>query len=167
MRRSTLEIAALILLLAAPAWAQRGAGFHGWGPRVGVTIDPDQVHGGVHFDMGDLARRLMLLPNAEIGFGDNLTVLTAMFEVDYRFRDTWGSWNPYVGGGLGPVFYWYDGGGDNTEFGLTVQGGIAKQLGSQPGFMFLEMKVGLADSPDVKFSIGWNFGSGGGGSSGG
>ena len=161
MRRMTFAIAACVLFLAAPAWAQRSAGFHGWGPRVGVTIDPDQVHGGVHFDLGDLAPRLMLLPNAEIGFGDNLTVLTTTFEVDYRFRDHWGSWNPYLGGGVGPVFHWHEGGGDDIDFGISVQGGLAKQLGSKPGFFFFEMKLGLADYPDVKFTVGWNFGSGG------
>lgn len=165
MRRSILLTTLLIMLCAAaPAWAQRSAGFHGWGPRAGVTIDPDQVHFGVHFDLGDLARRLMLFPNVEIGFGDNVTVLAPFFEVDYRFRDAWGSWNPYVGGGIGPVFAFYDG-GDDTDFGITVQGGLARQLSSKAGFMFFELKAGLADYPDVKFTIGWNFGSGGGGGS--
>jgi hypothetical protein len=150
----------LFLWVAAPAWAQRSAGFHGWGPRGGVTINPDQFHVGAHFDLGDLAQRLMLLPNAEIGFGDDFTVLTTMFEVDYRFYDNWGSWNPYLGAGAGPVFSWYND-ASNTDFGLTVQGGIARQLSSKPGFMFFEIKVGLADYPDVKFTVGWNFGSGG------
>lgn len=165
MKRITLFSLGLLVFLAAPASAQRKAGFHGWGPRAGVTINPDQVHGGVHFDLGDLARRLMLFPNAEIGFGDNLTVLTTMFEVDYRFHDHWGSWNPYLGGGIGPVFAWHDRGDSGTDLGLTVQGGIARQLTSQPGFMFLEVKLGLADNPDVKFTVGWNFGSSGGGAS--
>jgi hypothetical protein len=159
MKRVLAVVVTLLIFAAAPAWAQRSAGFHGWGPRGGVTINPDQVHFGVHFDMGDLAKRLMLIPNVELGFGDNVTVLTPAFEVDYRFYDNWGSWNPYVGGGVGPVFAWYDGGASNTDFGLTVQGGIARQLSSKPGFMFIEMKVGLADYPDVKFTVGWNFGS--------
>jgi hypothetical protein len=161
MKRAILVVAGMILVLATPAWAQRKAGFHGWGPRGGVTVNPDQVHLGAHFDLGDLARRLMLLPNAEVGFGDDLTVLTTMFEVDYRFYDNWGSWNPYLGGSIGPVFAWHDD-RSNTDFGLTIQGGLARQLSSKPGFMFFEMKVGLADYPDVKFTIGWNFGSSGG-----
>ena len=160
MKRILPVVWAVVCLSSVPAWAQRSAGFHGWGPRAGVTINPDQFHLGAHFDLGDLAKRLMLLPNAEVGFGDDLTVLTTMFEVDYRFYDTWGSWNPYVGGGIGPVFAWHDG-GSNTDFGLTVQAGLARQLSSQPGFMFFEIKLGLADYPDVKFTVGWNFGSGG------
>jgi len=165
MKRYLVAVLALVCLFSSTAQAQRKAGFHGWGPRGGVTINPDQVHLGVHFDLGDLAKRLMLIPNVEIGFGDNLTVLTPTFEVDYRFYDNWGSWNPYLGGGIGPVFVWHDNGGSNTDLGLAIQGGIARQLTSQPGFMFVEVKVGLADYPDVKFTVGWNFGSSGGGSS--
>jgi hypothetical protein len=80
-----------------------------------------------------------------------------MFELDYRFSDNWGSWSPYVGSGLGPVFAWSDG-RSSTEVGLTIQGGIARQLSNKAGFMFLEFKVGLIDYPDVKFTVGWNFG---------
>ena len=157
MRRLCLLIIASCALFVSTASAQRPAGFHGWGPRGGVTIDPDQAHVGAHFDLGDLAPRLMLFPNVEIGFGDDVTVLAPMFEVDYRFTDNWGTWSPYLGGGLGPVFAWSDG-RSRTEVGLTIQGGIARQLSSKPGFMFFEFKVGLIDYPDVKFTIGWNFG---------
>jgi hypothetical protein len=146
-------------LATTPALAQRPFGVHGGGPRVGVTINPDQVHFGGHLDLGDLAPRLMLFPNVEIGLGDNFTVVTPTFELDYRFRDDWGSWNPYLGGGIGPVFVSRDGGGDNTELGLAIQGGIARQLSSQPGFLFIEFKLGLVDYPDAKFTIGWNFSS--------
>jgi hypothetical protein len=157
MRRFGLPIIAMLALFVSPAEAQRAAGFHGWGPRGGVTIDPDQAHVGAHFDLGDLAPRLMLFPNVEIGFGDDVTVLAPMFEVDYRFTDSWGTWSPYLGGGLGPVFAWSDG-SSSTDVGLTIQAGIARQLSSQPGFMFFEFKVGLIDYPEVKFTIGWNFG---------
>ena len=47
--------------------------FHGIGPRLGMTINPDQFHFGGHIDFGDLAENLMMLPNLEIGVGDNLT----------------------------------------------------------------------------------------------
>lgn len=161
MKRYIVAAVVLVCMCSATAQAQRKAGFHGWGPRGGVTINPDQVHLGAHFDLGDLAKRLMLIPNAEIGFGSDVTVLTPTIEVDYRFFDNWGSWNPYVGGGIGPVFAWYDG-GSNTDLGIAIQGGIARQLSSKPGFMFIEFKVGLADYPDVKFTVGWNFGSSGG-----
>ena len=153
---------AIAVLSTVPASAQRPFGVHGWGPRAGVTINPDQIHLGAHLDLGDFAPRFQFLPNAEIGFGDHYTVLAPMFEVDYRFQDDWGSWNPYLGAGIGPVFAWRSG-SSNTDIGITLQGGIARMLSSQAGTMFFEFKVGLADYPDVKFTVGWTFGNGGGG----
>lgn len=152
-------IVALIMGTSSLLAASRPFGLHGAGPRVGVSIDPDQIHFGGHLDLGDFATRLMIFPSLEIGVGDDLTVVTPMFDIAYRFREDWGSWNPYIGGGVGPVFVSSDHGGSNSELGLTAQGGIQKRLASQSGFMFLEFKVGLADYPDFKFTLGWCFGS--------
>jgi opacity protein-like surface antigen len=144
----------------SPALAgTRVFGVHGVGPRVGVTIDPDQIHFGGHLDLGDLATRLMIFPEVEIGIGDNLTVVAPMFDIAYRFREDWGSWNPYLGAGIGPVFISEDHGGSNSELGMSLQGGLQKRLTSQSGFMFLEFKLNLVDYPDVKFTLGWCFGS--------
>ncbi len=161
---SGIYLAALLLLSVAANAGPRAFGAHGFGPRVGVSIDPDQIHFGGHLDLGDLAPNLMLLPNADIGIGDDLTIVTALFELDYRFRSDWGSWNPYLGGAIGPSFWSFDGGrgrGDNSDSGLaaSVQGGIARRLGSQSGFMFLEFRLGMGDMPDFKFTAGWCFGS--------
>jgi hypothetical protein len=150
---------ALLLALTTSANAQRVFGVHGIGPRAGFSIDPDQVHFGGHLDLGDLAPQLMMVPNVEVGFGDDLTVVAAMMDLNYRFRSEWGSWNPYLGGGIGPIFYNSDFGRDNTELGVTVQGGLARSMVSESGFMFMEFKVGLVEPPDVKLSVGWMFGS--------
>ncbi len=158
MRRMFVVFAAL-LLISTTTQAQRSFGVHGFGPRAGLTIDPDQIHFGAHLDLGDLAPQLMMFPNIEIGFDDDFTVVSPMFELDYRFREDWGSWNPYLGGGIGPVFVSADRGGDNTELGLSLQGGIARRMTSSSGFMFLEFKLGLVDYPDYRFTIGWCFGS--------
>lgn len=162
MRKLFILPAIAILLFATGslfAQPERPFGVHGVGPRLGVTIDPDQFHIGGQLDLGDLAERLMIIPSLEIGFGDNVTIITPMFDVQYRFREDWGSWNPYLGAGIGPVFISADHGGDNTELGLTIQGGIARRMVSQTGFFFLEGKLGLVDYPDVRLSAGWNFGS--------
>ena len=161
MKKIVVAAILLTLMVTPAALAQRAFGFHGFGPRGGVTVNPDQFHVGGHLDLGDLAPRLMLFPAIEVGFGDNVTVIAPMFEVNYRFRENWGSWNPYIGGGVGPVFASFDtpvGNFSNTDFGLTLQGGIARQLTSRKGFLFVEFKLGLADYPDAKFTIGWNFG---------
>jgi opacity protein-like surface antigen len=163
MKRALLAALCAVLLGAGTAAAQRPFGIQGFGPRGGVSIDPDQIHFGGQLDLGDLAPQLMLIPNIEVGVGDNVTVIAPMFEVDYRFLEDWGSWNPYLGSGIGPVFVSHDRGGDDTELGVTVQGGIARHLSRASGFFFLEFKLGLVDYPDAKFTVGWSFGSTGGG----
>ena len=138
---------------------KRPAGFHGIGPRVGFTVNPDQVHIGGHIDFGDLADNLMILPNIEIGFGDNVTTIAPSFELDYRFRSDWGAWTPYLGGGIGPVFYSFKHGGSESKFGLYAQFGVGKGSSrSESGHFFIEGKLGLIDAPDFKATVGWTFG---------
>jgi len=148
------------LLFTLPALASnRGAGYRGFGPRVGYTINPDQVHFGAHIDFGDLAGNLMMLPNLEVGIGDDLTTIAPSFELDYRFRSDWGAWTPYLGGGMGPVFYSAKhGGGSSSKLGIYLQFGIGRgSSGSESGHFFLEGKLGLADAPDGKVTVGWTF----------
>jgi hypothetical protein len=149
------------LLISTTAFAnRRPVGLHGIGPRVGITINPDQIHVGGHLDLGDLAENLMMQPNLEIGFGDNFTTVAPSFEVDYRFRSDWGAWTPYLGGGAGPVFYSVKHGGSSSDFGFYMQFGIGKGSSrSNSGHFFIEGKLGLADAPDFKGTIGWTFGN--------
>jgi hypothetical protein len=101
----------------------------------------------------------MILPNLEIGLGDNLTTIAPSFELDYRFRPDWGVWTPYLGGGAGPIFYSAKHGDSWSKLGVYLQFGIGKgSPGSETGHFFLEGKLGLADAPDAKFTAGWTFG---------
>ncbi len=156
----------IVLLGVLPASAQtRSAGIHGVGPRLGFTINPDQFHFGAHLDIGDLAPRLMMMPNVEIGVGQNVTTVAPTFELDYRFRSEWGRvWTPYLGGGVGPIFYTvhhdnyiHDHGYSDNGLGVYFEGGVAKSIAGSGNF-FIEFKVGVADAPDAKFTIGWTFG---------
>jgi len=160
MKKVILTSLLVGLLCSATAFAgNRPAGFRGVGPRLGVTVNPDQFHFGGHIDFGDLAENLMILPNLEIGIGDNLTTVAPSFELDYRFRSDWGAWTPYLGGGIGPVFYSAKHGGSSSELGLYLQFGIGRgSSGSQSGHFFIEGKLGLVDAPDFKATVGWTFG---------
>ena len=62
-----------------------GIRWEGWGPRVGVSFNPDQFWGGVHFNLGYFARDVRFRPSVTIGFGDDVTLLTGMAEVHYIF----------------------------------------------------------------------------------
>jgi hypothetical protein len=161
MKRILIVSILFALLFSTTAFGnRRPVGVHGIGPRLGFTINPDQFHVGGHLDLGDLGENLMMQPNLEIGFGDNLTTVAPSFEVDYRFRSDWGAWTPYLGAGAGPIFYSMKHGGSSSKFGAYLQFGIGRGAsGSESGHFFIEGKLGLADAPDFKGTIGWTFGN--------
>lgn len=156
-----LALAASGALAASDSDPLNEVGFRGWGPRVGLTIDPDQIHFGAHLDFGNFARHVRFQPNIEMGFGDNVKLVTVNFEAAYRFRQSWDVWSPYLGGGLGVNFASFDNNGhgddSSTDLGVNVLGGIERGLSSGNRF-FAEAKLGLVDeSPDVKLTVGWTF----------
>lgn len=160
MKRLIITVIMLLSLSTLTALAgQRSAGFHGIGPRVGLTFNPDQVHFGGHIDFGDISPGMMMLTNIEIGVGDNFTTVAPSFELDYRFQEDWGVWTPYLGGGLGPIFYSSKNGNNSSDFGAYMQFGVGKgSAGNQSGHFFIEGKLGLIDAPDFKATVGWTFG---------
>ena len=131
--------------------------FDGWGIRAGLSSDPDQVYGGVHFNLGKLTKDVRFRPSVEVGFGDDQTVVQMLAEVHYVFSK-FQAWKPYLGGGLGLTYVNYDDGhhGDDSDIdgSLNAIGGIEKEL-KQGMKLFFEFKVGLANQdPDIKFGIG-------------
>jgi hypothetical protein len=132
--------------MASPAQAQVAPGIQG-----GVSLDPDQVYFGGHIETSPLVDRLRFRPSIDIGIGEDVTLAAFNFEFTYSFptRNPWGF---YVGGG--PAINWFnvDGGGDGTEGGFNFIIGAKHSQG-----MFFEMKVGMADSPDLKFGVGYTF----------
>jgi hypothetical protein len=139
-------ITGLTALVPSQARAQVAPGIQG-----GLSLDPDQVYFGGHIETTPLVDRLRFRPSVDIGIGDDLTVAAFNFDFTYTFPGRQG-WNFYVG--AGPSINWYnaDNGGDATEGGFNFLLG-AKQAGG----LFFEMKVGMADSPDLKFGVGYTF----------
>ncbi len=165
MMSSTPRILLIALLAVAlvPALAladpYTDVGYRGWGPRVGLSADPDQVHFGAHFDYGNFARHVRFQPNVEFGFGDNLNLYTLNAEAAYRFTDRRDVWTPYLGGGLGANIKKWDtpnGNESKTDLGVNILGGIEKGLANGDRF-FIETKLSLNDIPDVKVTVGWTF----------
>lgn len=154
--KSTLVAA--LLLAATPALAQSD-----WGLRGGLTIDPDQVHVGAHVNAGEIFNDGYFLPNVEVGFGDHGTLIALNPELVYRFdKSSRSRWGFYIGGGLGINIYDRDDGPrDNrddtdTELGLNILGGMSKARRGG-GDVFLELKLGVADSPEAKVTVGLGF----------
>ncbi len=163
LRKTILALAIIVFsanLAIGQTQAEERVGFRGWGPRVGASIDPDQIVFGGHIDFGNFAERIRFQPSLEMGLGDNLTLVTVNFDADYRFRSQWDVWTPFVGGGVGLHFYnWNNGVNDNgsdTEVGLHAVGGIEKGLSNGDRF-FLLAKVGFVHSPDLEILAGWTF----------
>jgi hypothetical protein len=141
---TTCAFTALLFLAARPAAAQS------FGPRVGVSVDPDQFVFGGHYETKPLVEHITFRPNIEIGVGNDLTVTCFNFELTYHFPDSH-SWNVYAGGGPALVLvnqghHTDSGGGFNLLVGIQAHEGL-----------FGEVKAGMIDSPNFKFTIGYMF----------
>jgi hypothetical protein len=145
-------------------------GFHGWGPRVGISEDPDQITGGVHVDFGEFAPGVRFQPSVEIGFGDDVFSVLVNGMVAYYFPlDI--NLSPYAGGQLSAAYYNLDNDCDGfgrkfgsptncddseTEIGAMAVGGIELELSGGNRFL-AEIQLGISDLPDVKLVAGWTF----------
>lgn len=164
MKRTRMILIAAVLGVAlGPALALAGpdtdVGFRGWGPRVGLSLHPDQIHFGAHLDFGQFARHVRFQPNVELGFGDNVDLFTVNAEAAYRFSEQWDMWSPYLGGGLGANIKRVDSGNSSsshTDIGVNLLAGIERGLSNGDRF-FVEGKFSLNDVPDVKITVGWTF----------
>jgi hypothetical protein len=148
----------LLAVLSTPALAQGTAhiGYRGWGVRAGLTSNPDQLYGGVHWDLGEFARNVRFRPNVEFGFGDHVTVVQGNAEVHYVFSKVQ-VWKPYVGGSAGIILADPDHGSTQTDLSVMGVGGVETKLKSAISF-FIEGKVGLTtDDPDFKVGVGWTW----------
>lgn len=161
IRRLMLVVCAVAALVPAAAHAQ-GRLTNAIGPRIGISMDPDQLVLGGQLDLGELAPDLTFAPNLELGFGDDITTIQINGDLHYHFLVQGSAWRPYVGGGLGVAFYSFDappgfqGDDSQTEVGLNIIGGaiVPTRAGSR---FFAELKLGIADLPDIKILAGWNF----------
>ena len=144
--RCTIVAVACVLVPAA-ARAQVAGGV-----RAGLSIDPDQFYVGGHIETKPLVEQLVFRPNAEIGFGDDLTLAAFNFEFVWKFPKGRADWGFYAGGGPAINLYQVEGPNDNTEAGFNFLGGFENRKG-----LFFEFKIGVDDSPDFKFGVGFTF----------
>jgi hypothetical protein len=160
MLKRLLLVGALGAALAAPAQAQTVVG--GIGPRVGFSVDPDQLVLGGQAIIGEIAPKLTFDPSLEFGFGDNVTVVAVNFDLHYHFDVQGAAWRPYAGAGVGLDFQSVDNGAfqngnsSDTAIGgsLILGAGVPTQSGNR---FFSELKLGLGDIPTLKVLVGWNF----------
>jgi hypothetical protein len=150
----------LIAALLAPA-AVHASTATAIGPRIGLSIDPDQFVIGGQMVVGEIAPDVTLNPSIEFGFGDNATVIALNVDGAYHFRVQGSPWRPYLGFGIGINFIEIDRPApfrdvSDTEVGanLILGAGVPTRTGNR---FFTELRFGLGDIPDLKIMAGWLF----------
>ena len=137
----------LVLAVATPGYAQLTGGV-----RAGVSGTPNQFVFGGHVETKELADRLTFRPNVEIGVGNGGTIVGINLEFAYWLPTKTDPWKFYVGGGPAAIITHVN------NVGTSSGGGFNLLIGAQhSGGLFTELKVGMADSPDVKFMVGYVF----------
>jgi hypothetical protein len=135
----------LCSVAASPASAQ------GFGVRAGVSGNPDQFYGGVHYESEPVIEQLRFRPNLEIGAGDSQTLVALNLEFVYKVPLRRQPWSVFIGAGPALNIYRFT---NNTETdgGFNILIGAAHKDG-----LFTELKVGAINSPSVKFAVGYTF----------
>lgn len=173
MKKALLYMIAGLMLVgiaAEPGIAaeKSGFGYRSWGLRGGVSSSPDQFFVGAQMDLGEFVPNLRFKPNATVGFGDDLTLVSINPDISYAFPiEDLGK--IYVGGIL--AFEWWkvdvpaeveeleeltgvEIDDSDTDVGIHVIGGLEFQ--TMP--LFVELNIGLSDEvPDLKAAVGYNF----------
>ena len=139
----------LFLALAFCLFASNAHAGGLFGLQAGGSFSPDQFVAGLHMGFA-LGPKLMLVPSADVGFGDDATTIAVNADGHYALNLE-SRLAPYVGAGL--TWYNIDPDGDagsSSEIGGMLIGGIhvTRKL-------FLEGKVGLGDVPDFKLMAGF------------
>ncbi len=149
----------LLAALLVPAAASAGT-FSTVGPRLGFSTGPDQILLGGQLQIGDAAPNLDFVPNVDLGFGDDVTVISANGDFHYRLNVEGMTWQPYVGAGIALNFISFDAGPLNDESDTQAGGSIilGADVPTRSGNRFFtELKLGLGDTADFKALAGWNF----------
>ena len=146
MKHRVCVLTLAILFLAAMAAAQPRAGI-----RAGVSADPDQFFFGGHVETGPLVDQLTFRPNVELGLGSDMTLVALNIEFVYSVRLQQEPWRIYFGAGPAANIVSSDG-DDGVEGGFNILVGAQHARG-----LFTEVKVGAIDSPNFKFTVGYQF----------
>ncbi len=159
--KNLLPALALAFVIPVAAHAAPPALVGGWGPRVGLSSNPDQLVLGGQVVIGEVAPDVTFDPNIELGIGDNITTVQFNFDLKYHILVQGSRWRPYMGAGIGIAFYQFDNpapfrNDSDTEVGgtLLLGAGVPTQAGSR---FFTEFRAGIGNMPDFKIIAGWNF----------
>lgn len=130
-----------------------------FGPRVGFSVDPDQIVIGPSLVVGPLMEYVYFAPSLDFGFGDDMTAIAVNPDLRLRLFSPYDSrWVFFVGAGPTIAILSPEGGDSDTEVGLSLTTGIKFPFGMR-NYGDLEARIGLGDIPEVKVMFGLMFGS--------
>lgn len=156
-----LTVLCLFLFAASTAFAATNP----FGVRGGLASSPDQLILGAHMQVYDLSPEAKIVPNVELGFGDDWTFYSVNAALLYSFLSSdMSGFKPYVGGelGLNKVSYDIEYAGfsesyDETKAVINAVAGLKKMLNDRQELR-LEFKLGLSDwAHDFKVLAGLTF----------
>jgi len=152
-----IAIALLFVVLPACAFA---SGVTAVGPRAGFSSGPSQLVLGGHLSIGDIAPHIVFVPSAELGLGDDRTIVTINGDMHYEFSVNGSDWRPYAGAGVGIHFISRDNPAPASDDSDTDVAGaiiVGAMVPNRSNEFFTELKLGFGH-PDLKLMVGWNFG---------
>jgi hypothetical protein len=135
----------------------------GWGPRVGISTSPDQLVLGGQLVTDELAPHVIAVPNLELGFGDDVTVIAINGDFHYRLAINGSDWVPYLGLGIGINFVQVDLPApfeDESDTDIAANFILGASVPTRSGSRFfteLKAMIGAEETPDLKIMVGWNF----------
>jgi hypothetical protein len=152
-------IVALAGLLAPAVSSARDFGPQGYAARTGLSFNPDQFQAGVHLQLGTSSKP-QLRPAMELGIGNGVRLVSLSGDVLYHFGRK--QWSPYAGGGPGLNFIDVtDGVGeaDGLETKLVAHAVTGVTWAPRRGRhrYFLEGRIGVGDTPNLRISLGMSF----------
>lgn len=161
-RRSTwIVVSYTVAALLAPAHGfARDFSPRGWAATTGLSSNPDQFTAGVQFQLGS-SWTPQLRPTVDLGVGNGVRLVSFGGDVLYHFSGT--RWRPYAGGGPGLNLIDVTNGVGETD-GLQAKlvahavAGLSWIPRTRSAHRyFIEGRLGVGDTPDVRLAFGMAF----------
>ena len=145
-----------VVVLFVPAADAQDVGYTSAGFRLGLNTHPNQFQFGGQVNLGEFVPSVRFQPSFTIGLGDDRVIFMGNVDVAYHFPME-GTWNPYLGAGVGIGFEDRD---DKDKFdvkaGLNILGGLEWHADTVDYFFEARTQIGTSFG-DFTLLFGMNF----------
>ena len=159
-RRIAWTLGGVLVVLASPGFSPAlDLGPREPALRLGVSFGPDQFHAGFQTAIGPV-RSVGFRPSFDFGAGNGVRIGSFNGDVVFRFAKPTAGLRPYLGAGPGlSLVDVTDGVGEAEGVEANLVGhALAGVVRTRPVLgvkrLFLEVRGGFGDTPDVKVTLG-------------